>query len=124
MSREGWKLITLLRLSPIVPWNMLNYALAITGKPVACKPGIPIRAAAALSMMLALPARAAACPGYVMNPPVLCSMAAVTSLGRTCPSLSGSTCSMHCNLKSAGLPKPAQPRCSDLPQPAVHHSTD
>ena len=31
VSREGWKLITLLRLSPIVPWNMLNYALSVTG---------------------------------------------------------------------------------------------
>ena len=31
LSKEGWKLITLLRLSPIVPWNVLNYALAVTG---------------------------------------------------------------------------------------------
>ena len=31
VSREGWKLVTLLRLSPIVPWNMLNYALSVTG---------------------------------------------------------------------------------------------
>ena len=31
VSKEGWKLITLLRLSPIVPWNVLNYALSITG---------------------------------------------------------------------------------------------
>ena len=31
VSREGWKLITLLRLSPIVPWNVLNYALSVTG---------------------------------------------------------------------------------------------
>ncbi|KAK9804402.1 hypothetical protein WJX72_011081 [[Myrmecia] bisecta] len=31
LSKEGWKLIPLLRLSPIVPWNVLNYALSITG---------------------------------------------------------------------------------------------
>eukprot|EP00884_Botryococcus_braunii_P002383 jgi/Botrbrau1/12145/Bobra.0186s0058.2 len=31
ISKEGWKLITLLRLSPIIPWNVLNYALAVTG---------------------------------------------------------------------------------------------
>ncbi|EIE18549.1 hypothetical protein COCSUDRAFT_68258 [Coccomyxa subellipsoidea C-169] len=31
LSNEGWKLITLLRLSPIVPWNVLNYALSVTG---------------------------------------------------------------------------------------------
>lgn len=30
MSREGWKLVTLLRLSPIAPWNVLNYALSVT----------------------------------------------------------------------------------------------
>lgn len=31
LAREGWKLVLLLRLSPIVPWNILNYALAATG---------------------------------------------------------------------------------------------
>lgn len=31
LSREGWKLVTLLRLSPLVPWNVLNYALSVTG---------------------------------------------------------------------------------------------
>ncbi|KAK9902020.1 hypothetical protein WJX75_001367 [Coccomyxa subellipsoidea] len=31
LSNEGWKLITLLRLSPVVPWNVLNYALSVTG---------------------------------------------------------------------------------------------
>lgn len=31
LSKEGWKLITLLRLSPIIPWNFLNYAVSITG---------------------------------------------------------------------------------------------
>lgn len=30
MEREGWKLVTLLRLSPIAPWNVLNYALSVT----------------------------------------------------------------------------------------------
>jgi hypothetical protein len=33
LSAEGWKLITLLRLSPVVPWNVLNYALSVTGAP-------------------------------------------------------------------------------------------
>ena len=32
LSREGWKLVTLLRLSPLVPWNVLNYALSVTGE--------------------------------------------------------------------------------------------
>ena len=38
LSSEGWKLVTLLRLSPVVPWNVLNYALSVTGKlaPVPC----------------------------------------------------------------------------------------
>ena len=31
ISKEGWKLVTLLRLSPLVPWSLLNYALSITG---------------------------------------------------------------------------------------------
>lgn len=35
MSREGWKLVTLLRLSPIAPWNILNYALSVTSVPFA-----------------------------------------------------------------------------------------
>lgn len=34
VSKEGWKLITLLRLSPIIPWNVLNYALSVTGAPL------------------------------------------------------------------------------------------
>ncbi len=34
LEREGWKLVTLLRLSPIAPWNVLNYALAVTAVPV------------------------------------------------------------------------------------------
>ena len=33
LSSEGWKLVTLLRLSPVVPWNVLNYALSVTGWP-------------------------------------------------------------------------------------------
>jgi hypothetical protein len=32
LSSEGWKLVTLLRLSPVVPWNVLNYALSVTGE--------------------------------------------------------------------------------------------
>lgn len=35
MSRESWKLVTLLRLSPIAPWNILNYALSVTSVPFA-----------------------------------------------------------------------------------------
>lgn len=32
---DGWKLVTLLRLSPIAPWNILNYALSVTSVPLA-----------------------------------------------------------------------------------------
>mmetsp|Transcript_28830 Transcript_28830/g.81226 ORF Transcript_28830/g.81226 Transcript_28830/m.81226 type:complete len:335 (-) Transcript_28830:192-1196(-) len=31
LAREGWKLVSLLRLSPIMPYNVLNYILSITG---------------------------------------------------------------------------------------------
>lgn len=34
LSAEGWKLVTLLRLSPIAPWNVLNYALSVTAVPL------------------------------------------------------------------------------------------
>ena len=30
LSREGWKLVILLRLSPIFPYNLLNYALGLS----------------------------------------------------------------------------------------------
>lgn len=30
IKKEGWKLVCLLRLSPVLPYNVLNYALAIT----------------------------------------------------------------------------------------------
>ena len=32
ISKEGWELVTLLRLSPLIPWALLNYALSITGR--------------------------------------------------------------------------------------------
>lgn len=35
LMTDGWKLVTLLRLSPIAPWNVLNYALAVTSVPLA-----------------------------------------------------------------------------------------
>lgn len=31
LEREGWRLVVMMRLSPIVPWNVLNYLLSITG---------------------------------------------------------------------------------------------
>lgn len=31
LSREGWRLVVMMRLSPLVPWNVLNYLLSITG---------------------------------------------------------------------------------------------
>jgi hypothetical protein len=34
LETEGWKLVTLLRLSPIAPWNVLNYALSVTAVPL------------------------------------------------------------------------------------------
>lgn len=33
LATDGWKLVTLLRLSPIAPWNILNYALSVTSVP-------------------------------------------------------------------------------------------
>jgi uncharacterized membrane protein YdjX (TVP38/TMEM64 family) len=30
ISQEGWKIVLLVRLSPVIPFNLLNYALAIT----------------------------------------------------------------------------------------------
>jgi uncharacterized membrane protein YdjX (TVP38/TMEM64 family) len=33
MKREGWKLMCLLRLSPLLPYNVLNYAAALTPIP-------------------------------------------------------------------------------------------
>lgn len=34
LESEAWKLVTLLRLSPLAPWNVLNYALAVTAVPL------------------------------------------------------------------------------------------
>ena len=34
MVTDGWKLVILLRLSPIAPWNILNYALSVTAVPL------------------------------------------------------------------------------------------
>lgn len=34
LETEAWKLVTLLRLSPLAPWNVLNYALAVTAVPL------------------------------------------------------------------------------------------
>ena len=31
IEREGWKIVLLLRLSPLIPYNALNYALSLTG---------------------------------------------------------------------------------------------
>jgi uncharacterized membrane protein YdjX (TVP38/TMEM64 family) len=33
VEREGWKLVLLLRLSPVFPFNVLNYALSLTRVP-------------------------------------------------------------------------------------------
>jgi uncharacterized membrane protein YdjX (TVP38/TMEM64 family) len=31
VAQEGWRLVALLRLSPLIPFNLLNYALGTTG---------------------------------------------------------------------------------------------
>lgn len=36
-GKEGWKLVALLRLSPVIPWNVLNYSLACSGAPSLAK---------------------------------------------------------------------------------------
>jgi uncharacterized membrane protein YdjX (TVP38/TMEM64 family) len=33
VTRDGWPIVVLLRLSPVVPFNLQNYALAVTGIP-------------------------------------------------------------------------------------------
>lgn len=35
MQQEGWRLVCILRLSPCVPYNLLNFALGVTGIPFA-----------------------------------------------------------------------------------------
>ncbi|KAL4441498.1 hypothetical protein ABPG77_002002 [Micractinium sp. CCAP 211/92] len=46
LESEGWKLVTLLRLSPIAPWNVLNYALSVTAVPL-----LPYCLASALAIL-------------------------------------------------------------------------
>jgi uncharacterized membrane protein YdjX (TVP38/TMEM64 family) len=33
VAREGWQIVALLRLSPVVPFNLQNYALGVTAIP-------------------------------------------------------------------------------------------
>ena len=46
LSMDAWKLVTLLRLSPIAPWNVLNYALSVTSVPV-----VPYALASSLAIL-------------------------------------------------------------------------
>ena len=119
VSREGWKLITLLRLSPIVPWNMLNYALAITGKPVQPE---HLRQGCHSPYDLA---------GVCCSTPWLCYEAATSPQHGSCL-LSWQPPPQHVWQHSHHalqpqehcLPCHAQPGCFDQLQPAVHCSTD
>lgn len=74
---QGWKLVTLLRLSPIAPWNVLNYALSVTAVPL-----VPYFLASALAVRGggggdgAAAASAAAAPAAARS---CCSVAAVAA---------------------------------------------
>lgn len=46
VAREGWRAVALLRLSPVVPFNLLNYAFGLTRVPLA-----PYALASWLAMM-------------------------------------------------------------------------
>ena len=66
---RSWKLITLLRLSPIAPWNVLNYALAVTSVPL-----VPYALSSALAVggcacVRVWAGRRGACSHLPLNPP-------------------------------------------------------
>lgn len=77
---EGWKLVTLLRLSPIAPWNVLNYALSVTAVPLsayflasalAVRPLCWLSAARLGTLIFLLTACLAACALVVSSAPAV-----------------------------------------------------
>lgn len=46
-SNESWKIVVLLRLSPIMPWPLLSYAMSVTN--------VPFQEYAVLSAVCSLP---------------------------------------------------------------------
>ena len=44
ITHEGWKIVGLLRLSPAIPYNVLNYALSLTGSVLLLLPPLPTTA--------------------------------------------------------------------------------